>query len=215
MTIEQDTGSGYEPFWTGTILQDQIEEIEGSLPYEVKITATDGLKFLESVEFSGANTDNTIKPNSESLIDILNRCIKSIPQIGLYRSRISDKYSPEFAYSLRQLKGSITNVIRVRRSSDNTEQDFTADEITNGTLLTFVGSGDGFVTTWYNQGNQTSSNANLTNTTTSEQPKIVSSGTLITEGDKPCVEFTASSSHNLTTNLGVSFFASQFNILGR
>ena len=28
MTIEQDTGSGYEPFWNGVILQDQIEEIE-------------------------------------------------------------------------------------------------------------------------------------------------------------------------------------------
>lgn len=42
------------------------------------------------------------------------------------------------AYSLRSLSASTTNVVKVRRSSDDTEQDFTAAEITDGTLLTFV-----------------------------------------------------------------------------
>ena len=57
------------------------------------------------------------------------------------------------AYSLRNLKTSYTgSVIRVRRSVDNAEADFTADEITDGTLLAWVGntaSDNGFVTTWY------------------------------------------------------------------
>ena len=56
------------------------------------------------------------------------------------------------AYSLRNLVGtSNPNVVRVRRSSDNTEQDFTAAQVINGTLTTFCGAGNGFVRTWYDQ----------------------------------------------------------------
>lgn len=43
------------------------------------------------------------------------------------------------AYSLTQLSsGAAVDVVRVRRSSDVTEQDFNATEVTDGTLLTFV-----------------------------------------------------------------------------
>jgi hypothetical protein len=42
------------------------------------------------------------------------------------------------AYSLRSLSSSTTNVVKVRRDSDDSEQDFTASDITNGTLLSFV-----------------------------------------------------------------------------
>ena len=55
------------------------------------------------------------------------------------------------AYSLRNLSSSTTNVVRVRRSSNDDEQDFTASEVGGGALATFVGAGDGFVTTWYDQ----------------------------------------------------------------
>ena len=61
-----------------------------------------------------------------------------------------DTYSAAAAYSLRQLKTGVTNVVRVRRS-DNAESDFTADEITDGTLTTWTGANDGFVTTLYEQ----------------------------------------------------------------
>ena len=44
------------------------------------------------------------------------------------------------AYSLRNLKTSYTgSVVRVRRSVDNAEADFTASDITDGTLLSWVG----------------------------------------------------------------------------
>jgi len=43
------------------------------------------------------------------------------------------------AYSLRRLSVNSTNVVRVRRSVDNAEDDFKADEITDGTLTSFVG----------------------------------------------------------------------------
>jgi hypothetical protein len=64
---------------------------------------------------------------------------------------------PAAAYSLRKLTPNATNCIRVRRSSDNAEQNigFVANvpnsPIDTGALLAFVGAGDGFVTTWYDQ----------------------------------------------------------------
>jgi hypothetical protein len=82
------------------------------------------------------------------------------------------------ALSLRSLTGGDPLVVRVRRSSDNLEQDFTASEVSSGALVDFVGSGnDGFVETWYDQ----SGSKNATQTNTSNQPKIVESGSLITE----------------------------------
>jgi hypothetical protein len=92
-----------------------------------------------------------------------------------------DEYgSASIAYSLRKLKTGVTNVIRVRRSSDSSEQDFTAVEVMNGALTTFTGAGDGFVATWYDQ----SGNGNdATQSTANLQPQIVSSGSVITDSD--------------------------------
>ena len=50
-----------------------------------------------------------------------------------------------YSYSLRQLSSTVTNVVRVRRGSDNTEQDFTAAGITDGTLATFCGGVKGLL----------------------------------------------------------------------
>ena len=52
-------------------------------------------------------------------------------------------------------------------------------QISDGTLTAFTGAGDGFVSTWYDQ----SGNGNdAVQATTTAQPLIVSSGTLITGG---------------------------------
>jgi len=90
-----------------------------------------------------------------------------------------------YSYSLRQLSSTVTSVVRVRRSSDNTEQDFTAAEITDGTLASFCGVGEGFVAKWYDQSNS----ADVYNLTALQQPKIVSGGSVILENGKPCMEF--------------------------
>jgi hypothetical protein len=104
-------------------------------------------------------------------------------------SYLLDTYSAAAAYSLRQLKTGVTNVVRVRRSSDNAESDFTADEITDGTLTTWTGANDGFVVTWYDQ----SGNAvDATQSTAGSQPQIVSSGSVITKGSLPAVDFVSS-----------------------
>jgi len=103
------------------------------------------------------------------------------------------------AYSLRKLKSTTTNVIRVRRSSDNAELDFTASEITDGTLTTWTGANDGFVTTWYDQ----SGNAkNMTSSTATRQPKIVSVGSVLLENGKPIL-----TSDGSTTGMTSSYIA--------
>ena len=102
-----------------------------------------------------------------------------------------DEYSgAAAAYSLRSLSTSTTNVVKVRRSGDDAELDFTASEVSDGTLAAWVvaggGTEDGFVTTWYDQ----SGNANnATQATAANQPKIVSSGTLVEENSKAAIDF--------------------------
>jgi len=75
--------------------------------------------------------------------------------------------------------------IKVRRSSNNDELDigFVNNELDTASLLDFVGSGDGFVTIIYDQvgsNNMVQNNASL-------QGQIVSSGSVILKGGKPCI----------------------------
>jgi hypothetical protein len=86
-------------------------------------------------------------------------------------------------WSLQNLKATTVFVIRVRRSSDNVEQDFRAIEIINGTLLAFVGANNGFVTIIYDQ---IGSN-NMINNIATLQGQIVSNGSVILKGGKPCI----------------------------
>lgn len=82
------------------------------------------------------------------------------------------------AYSLRNLDSAYSgSAIRVRRSSDSTEQDigFTLGDLDTAALLTFCGAGDGFITKWYDQ---SGNGKDLVQATTSRQPKIVAAGAL-------------------------------------
>lgn len=97
---------------------------------------------------------------------------------------IPDPNGPVY-YSLRKLNTSYTGYcVKVRRSSDNTTQDigFVNGVIDTTSLLSFCGSGDGFVDTWYDQGTH---GWNLTQSTMASQPQIVSSGSVILENNKP------------------------------
>jgi len=101
------------------------------------------------------------------------------------------------AYSLRRLSANYAGpVVRVRRSSDNTEQDFTATQVTDGTLVAFCGAGDGFVRTWYDQ---SGNGRNVEQTTTASQPQIVSNGALLTKNSKPTIDFDGTNDFLLNT----------------
>ena len=107
---------------------------------------------------------------------------------------------PKIAYSLRKLDSNYTgNAIRVRRSSDNSEQDigFINNELDTASLLAFVSSGNGFVTTWYDQSGNTN---NATHSTAINQPSIVISGVINTLNNKPSIKFNGSVKLNITTN---------------
>jgi hypothetical protein len=93
------------------------------------------------------------------------------------------------AYSLRLLRTAYTgDAIRVRRASDNTEQDigFVSNELDTSALTTFCSGTNGFVKTWYDQ----SGNGNdASQTTSANQPQIVSSGSVLNVNGKPSLLF--------------------------
>ena len=105
-------------------------------------------------------------------------------------SLLLDLYpSAAAAYSVRLLRSAYTgSAIRVRRSSDNTEQDIGLTALGNldeSALTTFCSGTNGFVTTWYDQ----SGNAkNATQSTAANQPQIVSAGSVLTLNSKPSLQ---------------------------
>ena len=92
----------------------------------------------------------------------------------------------QFAYSLQYLRTGVLRVIRVQRSSDNTQRDFKPIEITDGTLVNWVGIGNnGFMKIWYDQ-TDNSIDLNYLNLTN----KIVDDGVLLTDNGMPYVNYT-------------------------
>jgi hypothetical protein len=93
------------------------------------------------------------------------------------------------AYSLRKLRTAYTgSAIRVRRSSDNAEQDigFMGINLDTTALTTFCGVGNGLVTTWYDQSGNF---RNATQSSATFQPQIVSSGNVILKNGTPSIQF--------------------------
>ena len=104
---------------------------------------------------------------------------------------ILDNYpGASVAYSLRKVRTAYTgSAIRVRRSSDNTEQDIAFDSngnLNTTSLLAFVGSGSGYVVKWYDQ---SGNNNSLFKTSATNQPRIVNAGVVETIGGKPAVRW--------------------------
>lgn len=116
-------------------------------------------------------------------------------RFGSAPTYLLDTYSAAAAYSLRQLKTGVTNVVRVRRSGDNAESDFTATDITDGSLASWVvaggGTQHGYTVTWYDQ----IGSANVTQATAGNQPQIVSSGSVLTLNSKPTITYNGSTNY--------------------
>ena len=128
-------------------------------------------------------------------------------QLGLIGSQEVSDFTPildtypnaQAAFSLRLLRSLYTNsLIRVRRSSDNAEQDigFIGANLDTTSLTTFCSGTNGFITTWYDQ---SGNGNNATQTTAANQPQIVSSGAVLTTNGKPSALFNGTSSYMSTT----------------
>ncbi len=90
----------------------------------------------------------------------------------------------------RRLSSSYTgSLIRVRRSSDNTEQDIGYDSnnvLDESALTSFVGANNGFVVKWYDQ---SGNSKDATQSTAANQPQIVVSGSINKTNNKPSIKW--------------------------
>jgi hypothetical protein len=81
------------------------------------------------------------------------------------------------AYSTRRLLTAYTgSLLRIRRSSDNEQQDFGYDgngDLDTAAIATFVGGGSGFIVTWYDQ---SGGGYHANQATPAAQPLYVASG---------------------------------------
>lgn len=122
-------------------------------------------------------------------------------------------YDDAFAvYSLRKIFSNWTNaVLEIRRSSDNavatvffdtngkisttslvsTTSDFTTPSSPDVTLSTWIGASDGFTRVWVNQQADNTYDVldQMLQATTTLQPQLISSGTIITKNGEPTIDF--------------------------
>ena len=117
-------------------------------------------------------------------------------KIGAGFTGILDEYSgAAAAYSVRRLSSTYTDgLIRVRKEVSSVDEESDIGFDANGnldttTLLSFASnadSGNVFVSIWYDQ---SGNGNNATNSTATQQPLVVSGGTLVEENSKAAVDF--------------------------
>jgi len=176
-------------------------DISGATGTTYVLVSADESKYLR-VEQTATNIEGSATATSAST-----------SQVQPAFTGLLDTYSgAAAAYSLRLLRGDYEgNCIRVRRLDDNAEQNigFRNNELDTSALTTFCGSSDGFVVTWFDQSDNETPN-NLTQSTASSQPKIVSEGSVILEEEKPTLEFDGINdfmlSDSISSNQPISFF---------
>jgi hypothetical protein len=109
----------------------------------------------------------------------------------------------------RRLRAAYTGaIIRVRRSSDNAEQDFSGSGTTGAVdaaaVAAFCGAGDGFLTTIYDQ---SGNSRNFTQSTTTLQPLVVSGGVANTKNGRLSAAYDgATSSRSMSVASSSSFY---------
>lgn len=117
-----------------------------------------------------------------------------------------DEYSNSTAaYALRKMKKDATASIRVRRSSDDAEQDigFAANNLDTTSLASFLGATDGFIVTWYDQ---SGNGKNATQSTKAYQAKVYdsSTGVLYYPGTNKVVAYKAADNGGYAISSAVS-----------
>jgi hypothetical protein len=113
------------------------------------------------------------------------------------------------AYSLRRVSSSYSGfAIEVRSGSVSQSIGFDAfGNLNTGSLLTFAGSGDAFVKTWYDQ---SGNNRHATQLVDASQPQIVSSGVIVTQNGRPAIDHTSTTTLELLSDLNLGKVHSLF-----
>ena len=114
-------------------------------------------------------------------------------------------YGAGAAYSTRRIRTTYTGpALRVRRSSDNTEQDInfnTNGDLNTTALISFTGTSNGFVTKWYDQ---SGNGRDMIQTTAANQPQISMNGIVFTEKGKPTITSTGANVMSTSTSIPVT-----------
>lgn len=112
------------------------------------------------------------------------------------------------AFALRKISFTYTgNCIRVRRSSDNTEQDigFLNNVLDTAAMKTFVGANNGFVVTWYDQSGAAK---NAGQSTAANQPSIITSGVInYNSTNMPTIKFDGSNDALTLTAIAMTSYS--------
>jgi len=174
--------------WDVSSVTDMSEMLENSNLSEENLTLIyenwSQLNLQQNVEFSAGSTN--YNPSGQAGRDILVNTYNWIIIDGGFEGILNQFPGASLGLSLDKLDKNYTgSAIKVRRSSDNNELDigFVNNELDTASLLDFVGSGDAFVSIIYDQ---VGSN-NMTQTTANLQGQIVSNGSVILKGGKPCI----------------------------
>ena len=162
------------------------------------------------------NLKNFVKTNYLFFLFFFGFNFSLVAQNTLNTVGLTSSTPSTVAYSLRKLSTSYTgNAVLVRRSSDNATQNigFTASGLLNETaLLAFVGTGSGFVQTWYDQ---SGFNRHATQTNFANQPRIVNAGVIERQNGVPSISFTGSSFLTHTSFPTTGFTGYTSNIVAR
>jgi hypothetical protein len=112
-------------------------------------------------------------------------------------------YGATVAYSLRKLSSTYNGpLLTIRRDSDNTETDigFYRYTLDTQSIANFAGAGSAYVKVWYDQ---SGNGNNMQRLTTTVQPLIYSSGSIVMEGTQPAIYFTASYDMNSISSVNL------------
>jgi hypothetical protein len=110
---------------------------------------------------------------------------------------------PAAAYSVRKVVSSYTgSAMMVQSASVSQSIGFdTNGNLDTGSLLAFAGSGNAFVKIWYDQ---SGNGRHVSQNTAFRQPKIVNTGNIILENNKPGIQFDGINDKLLSSNLTLS-----------
>jgi len=136
---------------------------------------------VQSVKYTNEVTEVSAERNL--FISVQDYTVRTTPVLTIANGAVG-------AFGLRKLNNAYTGAaIRVRNSGDDSEQDigFTAaGDLDTTSLLSFVGSNDARITTWYDQSGRGNDG---TQTVTTDQPYIVTAGVLETSAGKAAIRF--------------------------
>ena len=148
----------------------------------------------EISKISGVAIADVAKVDAILKADIANINGLTVPSAAAY---LLDTYTgAAAAYSVRRLNSLYTGAcMRVRRDSDNTEQDIGFDsngDLDTAAIASFVGSGNnGYVRKWYGQESSggTGSGLDAEQATAASQPLIYNGTAVLTDNGKPAIQW--------------------------